>query len=73
MTVRSYTYDPECERLARYFLPKPATERLVKELSQAIQDTVEGWIKDERRRIKRDVEDEAARLRQAEANSRLTP
>jgi hypothetical protein len=37
-------YDPACGDLARHFLGDLASDRLVKELAQHIQDQVESWI-----------------------------
>jgi hypothetical protein len=44
-------YDPECERLAKYFLVDPdpdegipATEANVASLAQDIQDAIESWF-----------------------------
>lgn len=44
-------YDPACEELARHFLPTETSERLIKELSQVIQDAVEDWISSEAERL----------------------
>lgn len=43
---RKYSYDEECERLARHFLAdeRHVTERAVRDLAQEIQDVVEGWL-----------------------------
>lgn len=45
------SYDPGCDRLARYFLGTLATERLVKELALHIQRSIETWIENERDRL----------------------
>jgi hypothetical protein len=47
---KTYSFDPKCQELAEHFLPSGVSERLVKDLAQAIQDAVEDhceleWIK----------------------------
>ena len=44
-------YDPECEKLARYFLPSGASDRLKAGLAQAIQDAVEDHLRAEAERL----------------------
>ena len=47
-------HDPECDKLARYFLGDLGAEqnpRLVGELAQVIQDAIEDWLTSERDRI----------------------
>lgn len=52
MTARKYSYDGECEKLARHFLvDEPQFGRLHQELAQHIQDAVETWIEAERDRV----------------------
>jgi hypothetical protein len=53
---RRYSYDPVCENLAEYFLPTGASERLVRELSQAIQDTIESWMGYEMVRLQAEID-----------------
>jgi hypothetical protein len=50
------TYDPECEKLARYFLPSNTSERLVREMAQAIQNAVEEYIAEEGGRLAKILE-----------------
>ena len=38
------SHDPECRRLAEYFLPAGTNTRLASDLAQAIQDAVEDWL-----------------------------
>lgn len=45
------SYDPACADLAKYFLGDLATDRLVTNLSQAIQDRVEDWLSYEQREL----------------------
>jgi hypothetical protein len=42
-----YSYDPECESLATYFLndlEKPVMGRDISDLSQHIQEAIESWL-----------------------------
>lgn len=56
------SYDPACEYLARHFLGGleggDANERLIKELSQHIQDEVEAWIEAETDRLTKVIQGE---------------
>jgi cytochrome c551/c552 len=46
------SYDPACENLARHFLDDlHASEKLIKELAQCIQDEIDDWIMAERVRL----------------------
>ena len=42
--MKKHCYDPECEKLAEYFLPSGSRSELVGELSQVLQDTIEDWL-----------------------------
>lgn len=44
-------FDPECYKLAEYFLSREASGRLKDELAQEIQDTIEDWLTSERNRL----------------------
>ena len=48
-------YDPECQKLAEYFMPSAPSPRIIKELSQAIQDAVEDYMTSERDRLAREL------------------
>lgn len=39
-----FSYDEECEKLARHFLGEDDTELRVKTLAQHLQETIEDWI-----------------------------
>lgn len=41
MTTRTYSFDPECYKLAVHFLGKAASETVKNDLAQDIQNTVE--------------------------------
>ena len=41
---KQYSYDEECEVLARHFLSDLSREDLSRDLAQTIQDKVEEWI-----------------------------
>jgi hypothetical protein len=41
------TYDPQCEVLARHFLPDTASTLAVRELSLYIQEAIEDWQGDD--------------------------
>jgi hypothetical protein len=45
--------DPRCHDLARHFLGGAASDRLVSNLAQAIQDEIESWIKHEKEELER--------------------
>lgn len=53
---RQFSYDPECTKLAEYFLPSDASDRLVRELSQALQDCVESWMGYEMIRLQAEID-----------------
>jgi hypothetical protein len=51
-------YDPECDKLSRYFLGELGAAnhpRLVSELAQVIQDAIEDWIRSERDRLSSEI------------------
>jgi hypothetical protein len=57
--MKSLGYDPECDKLSRYFLGEFDVEnhpRLVSELAQVIQDAIEDWITAERDRLASEIE-----------------
>jgi hypothetical protein len=47
------SHDPRCHDLARHFLGGAASDRLVSNLAQAIQDEIESWIKHEKDELER--------------------
>lgn len=49
------SYDPECLRLARHFLPESASDRLKTALAQHIQDEVENWLSAEAKRLAAEI------------------
>jgi hypothetical protein len=52
-------YDPECDKLSRYFLGDLGAAnhpRLVSELAQVIQDAIEDWITSERERLSAEIQ-----------------
>lgn len=38
------SFDPACRELAEHFLPRDASEHETQDLSQTIQEAVEGWL-----------------------------
>lgn len=45
MSERKYSYDEECERLARHFLADHIpTNEMVRDLAQRLQEAVEEWF-----------------------------
>lgn len=38
------SFDPKCYELAEHFLPPGATQRLLNELAQHIQTSIEDWL-----------------------------
>lgn len=53
--TRPFSYDPECEKLARHFLGDLASERLVQELSQELQQRVEDWLEYEKGQLEQEI------------------
>ena len=49
------SHDPRCRDLARDFLGVTASDRLVSNLAQAIQDEIESWIKHEKDELEREL------------------
>jgi hypothetical protein len=48
------SHDPRCRDLARHFVGEAASNQLVSNLAQAIQDEIESWIKHEKDELERD-------------------
>jgi hypothetical protein len=51
------SHDPRCHDLARHFLGGAASDRLVSNLAQAIQDEIESWMKHEKEELERRQEE----------------
>jgi hypothetical protein len=50
--------DPRCRDLARHFLGGAASNQLISNLAQAIQDEIESWMKHEKEELERQLDQE---------------